>query len=191
MLIIPSFHSCKIKNDKLIFTKAFNNLEIKTRCQHLKNFESIQQIRIIPKRKYLKVEVIYSLKDEEKLNINLKRSLAIDVGIDNLLTITTNLIKEKPIIINGKPIKAINHYFNKKKAYLQSRTRKCQNKKTSKRLQNLSEIRENKINDYFHKVSKWIIDYCKENKIGNIIIGHSIFCNNGDGPPSPLFLNLF
>ena len=175
MLIIPSQKACKIKNNKLVFTKAFHNLEIKTRCQNLKNFESIQQVRIIPKRDYLKVEVVYSIKDEEKLNTNLQRSLAIDVGIDNLMTITTNLIKEKPIIINGKPIKAINHYFNKQKAYLQSRAEKCQKKKTSKRLQNLSEIRENKINDYFHKVSKWIVDYCKANKIGNIIIGHSNF----------------
>ena len=56
---------------------------------------------------------------------------------------------------------------------MQERLERCQKKKTSKRLQRLSEKRNNKIADYLHKTSKLIIDYCNQFKIGTIIIGHS------------------
>ena len=172
MLIIPLPYF-RIKDDKIILTKAFNNFEITDiRFNKYKNFKSLQQIRIVPKRDYLKVELVYNLEIKEKgLNNNY---LSIDIGVDNLATVTTNQ-NLNPIIINGKPLKSINHYYNKQKAYLQSRMEKCYNKKTSKRLQNISEKRENKINDYLHKASKFIIEYCRKNKITNIVIGHSSF----------------
>lgn len=175
MLIIPSQKACKIKNNKLVFTKkAFNSFLLNTICQNQKGFDKINQVRILPKQDYLKIEVIYSIEIKDELNKNIGNILSIDIGVDNLATITTNQ-NLKPIIINGKPLKSINHYFNKQKAYLTSKLKKCQNKETSKKLQRLSIKRENKINDYLHKASQLAIDYCKLNKIGYIIIGHSNF----------------
>lgn len=47
-----------------------------------------------------------------KLN-PIKRIASIDLGVDNLITITTNC-GVVPFIINGRPLKPINQYYNKK-----------------------------------------------------------------------------
>ena len=52
-------------------------------------------------------------------------------------------------VVNGKPIKSINQYYNKKKSNLQSELETKNKTKTSKRIQNLSLKRTNKINDRF------------------------------------------
>jgi len=46
-----------------------------------------------------------------------QRYMSIDLGINNLCTIGTNCtdVKEN-IIINGKPVKSINQFYNKKYA---------------------------------------------------------------------------
>ena len=172
VLLISEYHSFKLKHNRLKFTKSFNNFELKTKCQKLNNFKSIDQVRILPRKDYLKIEVVYTIDIENKLNKNSNRIISIDLGIDNLATITNN-INEKPIIINGKPLKSINHYFNKQRSYLQERAKRCQKKNTTKRLQKLNDKRNNKITDYLHKTSRLIIDYCNHLKIGTIIIGHS------------------
>lgn len=169
---IPNKNTFHIKGSNLIFTKAFNHLKIHIKCNKEKGFQKINQVKIKPVRDYLRVEIIYTIKLEDKLNRNSNRIISIDLGIDNLATIINN-INKRPIIINGKPLKSINHYYNKQKAYLQERLERCQKKKTSKRLQRLSEKRNNKIADYLHKTSKLIIDYCNQFKIGTIIIGYS------------------
>jgi hypothetical protein len=47
--------------------------------------------------------------------------MSCDLGIDNLAT----LAKDKPVflprIVNGRPVKSINQYYNKRRAELQSR----------------------------------------------------------------------
>ena len=172
LLIVPKPYF-KTKGNSIKLTKAFNNFEINNiQFNSKKEFKEINQLRFLPRKDYITVEIIYSIEVEEKLNKNLNRILSIDLGIDNLATITTNF-HNQPILINGNSIKSENQWFNKEKARLQERQKKCYNNYTSKRLERLSIKRENKIKDYFHKVSKFIIDYCKENKIGMIIIGHN------------------
>ena len=90
--------------------------------------------------------------------------------MNNLCTITNN-ISNKPIIINGKPIKSINQYYNKKRSKIQSELELKNKVKTSKRLSNLTLKRNNKIYDYFHKVSKWIVNYAVSNSVNTIVIG--------------------
>ena len=48
-----------------------------------------------------------------------KRILAIDLGVNNLVTAVNN-IGEQPFIIKGGVVKSWNQYYNKKKANLQS-----------------------------------------------------------------------
>ena len=88
------------------------------------------------------------------------------MGINNLATCTSNT--SKSFIINGKPVKSINQYYNKKKAKLQS---KLQNKFTSKRIKKLTLKRNNKIKDYFHKVSTYIVNQAVSNDLNTIVIG--------------------
>ena len=47
------------------------------------------------------------------------------------------------------------------------------NKGTSNRLKQLDLKRFNKINDYIHKSSRCIINYCISHNIGTIVVGHN------------------
>ena len=46
--------------------------------------------------------------------------LGIDLGLNNLATLVSNQPDVNPMLINGKPLKSINQYFNKKKSKLMS-----------------------------------------------------------------------
>ena len=41
--------------------------------------------------------------------------LGIDLGLNNLATLVSNQPDVNPMLINGKPLKSINQYFNKAK----------------------------------------------------------------------------
>lgn len=138
------------------------DIAIKTKV----NYESLVGCRIVPRNDHYVIEVIY--KKEIKPKIQNNNIMSIDLGIDNFATCVMNNNKNK-IIINGKTLKSINQYYNKKKSILQSKLKKDQ--KRSNRLMKLTNKRNNKINDYMHKSSRYIIDYCLTNDIGKIIIG--------------------
>jgi putative transposase len=135
--------------------------------------QNIIQVRIVPlNNETVKVEVVY--KDANQiLNLTKENCIGIDIGVNNLAALVSN--NETPIVklINGKPLKSINQFYNKERARLKSSLELCQKKKTSKRLRKLYLKRENKIDDYLHKASKKVIDICIENNIGTIIIGHN------------------
>ena len=131
------------------------------------NKKNIKQVRFIPSNNYIIMEVIYEVKESEIKEDN-DRYCGIDLGLNNLATVTSNI--SKPYIINGRPAKSINQYYNKKRAYLQS---KLKDQKTSKRIQRLTLKRNNKINDYFHKASSYIVNQLVSNSINTIIMGHN------------------
>ena len=140
----------------------------KTNIQFRTKQKNIRQVRIVPKNNYIVLEVIYEATIKELLKDN-KRYMSIDLGIDNLATCGSNVTKS--FIINGKPVKSINQYYNKKKAKLQSELELKNKKKTSKQLRNLTLKRNNKIKDYFHKASKYIVNQLVNQSINTLIIG--------------------
>jgi putative transposase len=142
-----------------------NNIEFKTK---ITDFNQINCIRIIPKLGYNVIEVVYTISDVTKLENN-DKYCSIDLGVNNLATIGSNTIT--PFIINGKPLKSINQYYNKKYAYYKSILEKRNNKKTSNYLHKLNLKRKNKIDNYLHKGSKEIVNICKINNINTLVIG--------------------
>ena len=142
------------------------NIEFKTKIKDIKN--RLKEIRIIPKSNYILVEIVYSV-IEPKLLENNNRYLAIDLGINNLMTCTSNITNS--FIINGKQVKSINQYYNKTKAKLQSKLSK--EIYTSKKLNKLSLKRSNKIKNYFHKATKYIINQAVNQSINTIILGYN------------------
>ncbi len=100
--------------------------------------------------------------------------MSIDLGINNLCTIGTNCKNIENIIINGKPVKSINQFYNKKYAEytsIQSKS-KCKTAYTNK-LRTLRIKRENKLNDYLHKASRYIVNHLVSNNINTLIIGYN------------------
>ena len=161
-MIIFTTSACRVKGDGYIhFIK--NIVEpIKTNIGDNK----LCQVRIIPQATCYVVEVIYE-KKEHDLNLNKDNVLSIDLGLNNLCSCISN-VGIKPFIVNGKVIKSFNQWYNKKKAKLMSFV---VNKGTSNRLINLNNKRNFWIDDKIHKVSRYIIDFCKDNNIGSIVIG--------------------
>lgn len=72
-------------------------------CKFKTNLNNINQVRFIPRSNYIVMEVVYTVKEKD-LKSNNDRYAAIDIGIDNLATLTFN-IDERPILINGKTSK--------------------------------------------------------------------------------------
>ena len=130
--------------------------------------DNIQQVRLVPKGNHIVVEIIYNV--EYKLKENNNRYASIDLGLDNLCTLASNVTQS--IIVNGKPLKSINHHYNKTKAILQSKLSK--NKHTSKRINRLTIRRNSKIKDYMHKVSRKIVDYMKANSLNTLFVGKNV-----------------
>lgn len=127
---------------------------------------SINQVRIVPKNSYYKVEVIYEVEEIEELEDNEKYA-AIDLGVNNLATVSFN--DSKPFIINGKPLKSINQFYNKRKAELQSKS--SGNRKTSNKINSITRKRNNKIKNYLHKASRCIVNHLVSNNVNTLIIG--------------------
>ena len=130
--------------------------------------DKIQQVRIVPKANHIVVEIIYSKECEAKQDNN--RYASIDLGLDNLCTLASNVAQS--IIVNGKSLKSINHYYNKTKAKLQSKLSK--NKHTSKRINRLTLRRNRKIKDYMHKVSRKIVEYMEANSLNTLFVGKNV-----------------
>lgn len=131
----------------------------------------LQQVRIKPLGKCYQLEVVYN----KEITLNKKESeniISIDLGVNNFATITNN-IGLQPVVINGRNIKSINQYYNKFKAKIVSDLKKRHNKDWSNKLDKLNTQRNNKINDYMHKASKYIIEYCIKNNMDTIVIGKS------------------
>ena len=130
----------------------------------------IKQVRIVPKYKgeYIEVEFTYLKDKNEVIDCNNINALGIDVGVNNLMTIvsTTN----NSYIIDGKRLKSINRFYNKQKAYYQS---KIINNKYSKRLRRLDIKNKNRVDDYINKAISKVIAIAKKEKVNTIVIGYN------------------
>ena len=90
--------------------------------------------------------------------------------MNNWGNVTSNKKGFQPLIINGRPVKSINQFYNKKKGKLQSEFKDA---KSSNRIKRLSTKRNLKIDDYLHKTSRYIINRLIENQIGILVIGNN------------------
>lgn len=161
-IVIINYRCCRVKKGELLFNKHLN-LKLKTKV------DKVVHVIITPQSNCYKIQVCYE--KEEKPSVINDNYMSIDLGLNNLATcITTNL---SSFIINGKPLKSINHYYNSKKAKLQSSLKKNHNKYTSKRTKKLDFKRSNKINNYLHKASKEIITKAINENISQIVIGYN------------------
>jgi len=126
-------------------------------------------VRFVPRGKIYIMEIVYEV-EVSKVKPESKNIIGIDLGVNNFATITNN-IGLKPIIINGKGIKSINQYYNKRKAKIQSELKIRHDKGWSNKLDKLNQKRFNRVKNFMHNSSRYVIDYCLENSIDTIIIG--------------------
>src|SRR6056297_3459532 len=141
--------------------------------QSIIDLDNLQQIRI--KRDNLSdswyLLVIYKIKPKNKAKGN--NIMAIDLGLNNLATLTFKDNTDN-YIINGRPIKSKNSYFNKEITKFQAiRMRQIGSKnfKDTSQIKQLRIKRKNYILNYLHQASRKIINLAKKHKVSKIIIG--------------------
>ncbi|MEG5030468.1 transposase [Microcoleus sp. AT8-B1] len=158
---IQAISSKQLRNGIIKFSGT--ELSIKTRVSP----DRICQVRLVPKCDSYVIEVIY---DEPESTLGDANSVAsIDLGLDNLVALTSNQPGFVPLLINGRPLKSINQFYNKRKATLQSQLKG--NRKTSHRIQQLTRCRNQKVDNYLHHTSRLIVDILMCKQIGTLVIG--------------------
>jgi putative transposase len=162
-----SYAQFKHRDNYIFFPKKEGLSPLKTNCKE----GSVKQVRFVPKPDCYIIEVVYESKVKEQLPDN-NRVMSIDLGVNNLASIVTNVSK-KAILIDGRKLKSINQYYNKKKSKIQQQLKKTNGKENSRRLMSLTRKRNNKVKDYLHKASKEIINICLEDNITTLIVGHN------------------
>lgn len=153
--------SCRIKEDGCVHFVKNIIKPIRTKVKP----DELIQIRIIPEATCFIVEIVYERKETD-LGLDKDNFLSIDLGLNNLCACVSNVVES--FIINGKVAKSVNQWYNKKKAKLMSFVG---NKGTSNKIKRITLLRNCWIEDKLHKISRYIVNFCRSNNIGTIIIG--------------------
>ena len=133
--------------------------------------EDIQGARIVPKGNHYVIEILYKVVSKPLRSDLPKRVAFIDPGLNNLVTVTSNCFN--PILINGRPLKAINQLANKEIANLKSKLI-VHGLYTSPLLQSVYSKRTRRITDMLHKVTTQLVNHLDSYNIDTIIFGHNI-----------------
>ncbi|MCV3213211.1 transposase [Plectonema radiosum NIES-515] len=147
----PALASCIIKLSQ-------TSIEFPTKATN------VDQVRIVPKLDHYVIEVVYTAVDVVKSDG--KYIAGIDLGLNNLMAITSNHPGIKPLLINGRPLKSINQLFNKRLSLAQSI-------EAWKQIKQLNGKRARRVDNYLHTVSRRVIDWCQLNDISQLIIGNN------------------
>ncbi len=167
--LIMTNQNCKLRDNKIYFPKVFNGFTLSPKFINRNDYLSFQQVRFIPHKQRIVVEMVYSISIPISKSDN-NRYVGIDIGVSNLATVSNN-IGVTPFIINGKPVKSINQNYNRHLRHYKSVAKMMNNRDCTKKIDILTEKRNAKITDYMHKSSRKIISFCIENNIHTIVIG--------------------
>ena len=141
------------------------NIKIKTKLTK----ESVQFVRLVPKNHYVVIEIGYNVKEPElKSNNNV---LAIDIGVNNIASFVTT--DGDKYLVNGRQLKYINHNYNKAVADAKSKLKITHNKNSSHYISQITNKRNNRINDYLHKITTYIVNHAVSKNIGTIVVGYN------------------
>lgn len=184
-----------ITNKKRKIIRSYKTAELRLPPKFIENFnvarenfppvrtridiEKIKEIRFIPKMFYYTIEIVYAKQYEIDSTLDRDKVLMIDIGVNIPTALTTNF-GTAPILINGRSnVKAFNQWMNKKVASVRSQDmqgivfQKGRYYPESIEIKRIRRKRKDFIDAHFHKLSRYIIDYCHRCKIGRIAIGYN------------------
>jgi putative transposase len=141
-------------------------IEVKTQ----QDPKQIDQVRIIPRNGHYVVEVIYS-KAPVQAQVDPASCVAIDLGVTNLVAITANREGFVPRLVNGRTLKAMNQWYNKRMKELKLCLPKAERERVTRQMEQITNTRNRQMNHYLHAASKRIIDFLVQEEVGTIIIG--------------------
>jgi putative transposase len=131
---------------------------------------SVDQVRIVPRNGHYIVEIVYT-KEPVQANVDPSSCVAIDLGVTNLAAIASNREGFVPRLVNGRPLKAWNQWYNKRMKQLKKRLPKDDRERVTKQMERITNTRNRRINHYLHTATKRIIDFLVKEGVGTVIIG--------------------
>jgi putative transposase len=140
-------------------------IEIETKVA----WEQLDQVRIVPRGSYYLVEVVHQV-TEEQAHVDVDLVASIDVGVNQLAALTSTKPGFHPVLVSGRPLKDLNHYYNQQRAHHQSQLAR-QNRKSSRKLDRITTKRNRRVTHYLHTASRRIIDLLVAEGIGTLVIG--------------------
>ena len=132
--------------------------------------KDIDQVRIVPRNDHYVVEVIYT-KEPVQANVDPSFCVGIDLGVTNLAAIASNRVGFVPRLVNGRPVKAWNQWYNKRMKELKKKLPKENRERVTKQMKRITNNRDRQINHYLHRASKRIVDFLVKEGVGTVIIG--------------------
>lgn len=158
--------SCRLKGETIHFPRTFKGFMIKPKFIE-KPFEKFLQVRFVPTATDIMLEIVYEVADVPTKSDN-GIYASVDLGVDNLAAFVTNTA-DAPLLINGRPLKSVNQFYNKRIARLQSLCPKY----FSRRMSLIIAKRNRQIEDYLHKASRLIVSECSARDVSIIVIGQN------------------
>jgi len=128
---------------------------------------AVRQARIAPRKGFYVFEVVYE-KEVKQAEVNSEYYAGMDIGGNNLVALTSNKPKFPSVSINGRPVKSINQFYNKRRAELQ---KQLGHTGTTKRMERMTNTRNRRIEHYMHTASKRVVDLLVKEGIGTLVIG--------------------
>jgi len=129
---------------------------------------NVKQVRIVPRHGYYVVEVVYE-QEITPAQVDPALVVAIDLGVNNLATLTSNKGGFTPRLVNGRPVKSVNQFYNKQREHIQKEL--GPGRHTSHHLERLTNKRTRRIDHSLHMASRRIIDLLVQEGIGTLVIG--------------------
>jgi IS605 OrfB family transposase len=127
---------------------------------------NISEIRIFPQHGKLWAELVYTVKEKKADGLDYSQALGCDPGVNNLLTCISTL--GKSFIVDGHKVKGVNAKYNKKVAkYKQGKS----DFYWDEYLSQLTHKRSCFMRDAVNKTARFIVNYCLNHHIGNIVFG--------------------
>jgi len=129
---------------------------------------NVNQVRIVPRGNFYVVEVVYT-QEAKQADVDAKLVASLDLGINNLVALTSNKVGFVPRLVNGRPIKSVNQFYNKRKSELQDLI--APDTHFTHRMERMTDKRTRRIDLYLHTASRRIIDLLIAERIGTLVIG--------------------
>ena len=136
--------------------------------------KKVKYIRIIPinEARFFEIQYTYEAVEAQR-ELDKQKALAIDFGLNNLMTCATS--EGDTFIIDGRRLKAINQWYNKVNARLAGiKDKQKYGRKPTFQQRQLARKRKLRVNDYISKACKKVINYCLLDGIGVLVCGYNV-----------------
>lgn len=150
------------------------NLTLPKKVLEQVDFHALQQIKCIwdIRRKQWYLVIIYK-KEVKTLSPDFKNIMSIDLGFNNICAVTFKF-SNKQYLINGKPLKSKNAYYNKEISRLTGIHMKSNGNQYFKRTNKINTLnikRDIYMHNVLHQISRIIVNDAMKHMCSTILIG--------------------